>query len=516
MTSDLFARQQTLGAMLRRTAARTPDSEAILCGSRRWTYSEFDAEADKIAAGFAAYGLRKGDRVAILSRNSHAFAAVRFGAARAGVAIVPINFMLRPSEIAYILKHSGVRWLFVDEVDADAGREAAEIAGNIERFIGLPSEGSDTTPNGMVSYYDFLEYDQSTDVDVSDQDLAQIIYTSGTESLPKGAMLSHSAILWQYQSCLFELNILPQDRFLHTMPMFHCAQLDTFLGPCIAAGATNVITATPSAENLQRLMKVHNISSFFAPPTIWINLMSDGMDSESVGASLSKAYYGASMMPVEVLGELRRRFPQIGFWNCYGQTEIAPLATVLHPDEHDQRPGSVGRAVLNVQTRLIDDNGCDVAVGEVGEIVHRSPQLMMGYLNDPAKTAEAFEGGWFHSGDLGTIDEQGFIRVVDRKKDMIKSGGENVASSEVENAIYKHPLVEEVAVIGLPDPKWIEAVTAIIVPKPGECLTEEEVIAHCSQSLAGFKTPKRVIFMEQIPKNASGKLLKRELRARFT
>lgn len=227
---------------------------------------------------------------------------------------------------------------------------------------------------------------------------------------------------------------------------------------------------------------------------------------------LRKGYYGASIMPVEVLKELIDRFPALRLWNLYGQTEIAPVATVLQPEEQLSKAGSAGRPGLNVETRVVDDDGTDVGVGEIGEVVHRSPQLLDGYFNDPEKTAEAFAGGWFHSGDLATVDADGYITIVDRKKDMIKSGGENVSSREVEEIIYLRPEVSEVAVVGIPDPKWIEAVSAFVVLKPGSELSEKQLVDHCAQHLAGFKVPKRVVFIDALPKNPSGKVLKRELR----
>ncbi|MDP3827471.1 MAG: AMP-binding protein, partial [Polaromonas sp.] len=209
------------------------------------------------------------------------------------------------------------------------------------------------------------------------------------------------------------------------------------------------------------------------------------------------------------------RLPEVGFWNLYGQTEIAPLATMLGPDDQLRKPGSCGRAVLNVETRVVDDAMHDVAVGEVGEIVHRSPHLMLGYFRDEEKTRAAFQGGWFHSGDLATIDDEGFITVVDRKKDMIKTGGENVASREVEEMIYRLGAVSEVAVVGVPHPKWVEAVVAVIVVKAGQALTEQQVLAHCSEHIANFKAPKAIVFTDALPKNPSGKLLKRDLRASY-
>jgi fatty-acyl-CoA synthase len=217
-------------------------------------------------------------------------------------------------------------------------------------------------------------------------------------------------------------------------------------------------------------------------------------------------------MPVEVLRELAERLPAVRLWNLYGQTEIAPLATMLGPDEQLTKPGSCGRAVVNVETRVVDEAMRDVEPGGVGEIVHRSPHLMLGYFHDDERTKAAFEGSWFHSGDLATIDAEGYISVVDRKKDMIKTGGENVASREVEEVIYRLPQVSEVAVVGAPHPRWVEAVVAVVVVKHGHALDEESVLTHCATAMAGFKVPKRVVFAESLPKNPSGKLLKRHLR----
>ena len=288
-----------------------------------------------------------------------------------------------------------------------------------------------------------------------------------------------------------------------------------FFGPAIYIGSTNFITSKPTPDNLLAMMAADGITSFFAPPTVWIALLRSPLFDQTDLSQLAKGYYGASIMPVEVMKEIARRLPNVRLWNLYGQTEIAPLATMLGPDDQLRKPGSAGRAVINVETRVVNDDMQDVAVGEVGAIVHRSPHLMLGYFNDPERTAAAFSGDWFHSGDLGTIDDEGYISVVDRKKDMIKSGGENVASREVEEMIYRLPQVSEVAVIGLPDAKWIEAVTAVIVVKQGQELTEQEVIDHCNAHMAAFKSPKRVKFVDALPKNPSGKLLKRELRKTF-
>ena len=350
---------------------------------------------------------------------------------------------------------------------------------------------------------------------VADEELAQLIYTSGTEARPKGAMLSARSLIAQYVSCIVEGEISASDRILHALPLYHCAQLDVFLGPSVYVGATSVITGKPTPDNILALLEKHGCNSFFAPPSIWIALLRSPAFDKTDLRRLAKGYYGASIMPVAVLEEIGRRLPKVRLWNFYGQTEIAPLATVLKPEDQVRKAGSAGRAVLNVETRVVDDRMEDVRPGEVGEIVHRSPQLQKGYFNDEERTDAAFAGGWFHSGDLATIDEEGYITVVDRKKDMIKSGGENVASREVEEKIYQHPAVSEVAVVGLPDPYWVEAVTAVIVVKSGNTLDEASVIQHCKARMAPFKVPKRVVFVDSLPKNPSGKLLKREPRARL-
>ena len=510
---NALVRRQTLGDLLRRSTARRPEKLAIACGETRWTYGEFNATVDRLAAGLAEQGVVKGERVAILARNSHAFAAMRFALARLGAVLVPINFMLKPDEVAYILHHAGARMLATDSGLAPVARAAKAQVSTVERLIWLPSEGPSESQGDMI---DFNALAGSTaavpEVDLDGSDVAQIVYTSGTESAPKGAMLTHDAVIWQYVSCVVDAGIAEDDLMLHALPLYHCAQLDVFLGPAIYVGATNVITALPTPDNLLPLIEKHGITSFFAPPTVWISLLRSPLFGTTDLSTLRKGYYGASIMPVEVLRELAQRLPRVRLWNLYGQTEIAPLATMLGPDDQLRKPGSCGRAVINVETRVVDDAMNDVPPGVVGEVVHRSPHLMLGYFHDDERTRAAFEGGWFHSGDLAVIDEEGYITIVDRKKDMIKTGGENVASREVEEALYLMPQISEVAVVGVPHPRWVEAVVAVVVAKSGIELSEDDVLRHASTRLASFKTPKRIVFTEALPKNPSGKLLKRQLR----
>jgi fatty-acyl-CoA synthase len=510
---DASLRRQTLSDTLRRSAARVPNRLGLVCGATRWSYAELHGACERLAAGLASRGIRRGDKVAVLARNSHGFVALRYALMRLGAIMVPINFMLHADDVAFILNHSGARMLACDSGTADVGRKAAALAPHVGEFLWLPSEEESAPVEGMTNLHALIEAGgEPPGVGPESFDVAQIVYTSGTESRPKGVQLTHDAILWQYVSCMTDASISGDDVAVHALPLYHCAQLDVFLGPSIYAGGVNIVTAKPVPDNIFRLIERERATSFFAPPTVWISMLrSPGFDAADL-SSLGKGYYGASIMPVEVMREMARRMPKVRLWNLYGQTEIAPLATMLGPEDQLRKPGSCGQAVLNVETRVVDDAMRDVEPGEVGEIVHRSPHLMTGYYKDEERTKEAFRGGWFHSGDLATIDDEGFISVVDRKKDMIKTGGENVASREVEEAIYRLEGVSEVAVIGVPHPHWVEAVVAVVVPKAGAALGEKEVLKHAHAVLAAFKAPKRIVFADALPKNPSGKILKRELR----
>ena len=280
-----------------------------------------------------------------------------------------------------------------------------------------------------------------------------------------------------------------------------------------SVGAENTIFDAPDAARIFDLVEAGRADSLFAPPTVWIGLSQHPDFVTRDLGGLRKAYYGASIMPVPVLERLRERLPALGFYNCFGQSEIGPLATVLRPEEHEGRLESCGRPVLFVEAKVVDEDGREVPDGTAGEVVYRSPQLCEGYWDKPEETEEAFRDGWFHSGDLAVRDSAGYFTVVDRVKDVINSGGVLVASRQVEDALYTHPSVAETAVIGLPDDRWIEAVTAVVVAR--EDVTEPELIAHAREKLSHFKAPKRVLFVDTLPRNASGKILKRELRDRF-
>ncbi|MGW4488231.1 acyl-CoA synthetase [Amycolatopsis sp. NPDC004368] len=506
------ARQHSVGDLLRRTAARYPAKLAVVHGERRLTFAEFDAAVNRCAHRLAERGLAKGDRLALLSHNSLQYVVVAFAAARLGVVLVPVNFMLGAGEIAFILRHAGVSGLLVEDALLATGAEALEEAGLGEVVRGrLGGSGAEGWENADA-WIDDPGDESDPGVPVADDDPLRLMYTSGTESRPKGVLLSSRSLIAQYVSCVIDGGMSADDVEVHSLPLYHCAQLDCFFSVDVYLGATSVILAGPDPAALLGAVERERATKLFAPPTVWISLLRHPAFDTTDLSSLRKGYYGASAMPVEVLRELARRLPDVEFWNFYGQTEMAPLATILRPHEQLPKAGSAGRASLNVETRIVDEEGRDLPPGEIGEIVHRSPHATLGYYEDEEKTAAAFAGGWFHSGDLGVLDDEGYLSVVDRKKDMIKTGGENVASREVEEALYRLDGVAEVAVFGVAHPRWIEAVTAAVVPREGVRLTAEAVIAHAREQLAGYKCPKYVVFTDALPKNPSGKIVKRALR----
>ncbi|MFH8294702.1 acyl-CoA synthetase [Streptomyces sp. NPDC018059] len=494
------ARDNTVDAVLRRSARRTPRRTALRYGERSWTYEELDDAVSRAARVLRDHGLTPGDRVGAYAHNSDAYLIGFLACARAGLVHVPVNQNLTGEDLAYIVRQSGSSLVLADP--GLAGRLPAGAAA-------LPLR--DTDDSLLTRLATSLAYEGGGP---RGEDLAQLLYTSGTTARPKGAMMSHRALVHEYASAITALDLKESDKPLHSLPLYHSAQMHVFLLPYLAVGAENTILDAPDAERIFDLVEAGRADSLFAPPTVWIGLSHHpGFVTRDLTA-LRKAYYGASIMPVPVLERLRSRLPGLGFYNCFGQSEIGPLATVLGPDEHEGRMDSCGRPVLFVEARVVDEHGHEVPDGTRGEVVYRSPQLCDGYWDKPEESAEAFRDGWFHSGDLAVRDADGYFTVVDRVKDVINSGGVLVASRQVEDVLYAHAGVAEAAVIGLPDDRWIEAVTAVVVRKD-EQLTEAALIAHAREHLAHFKAPKRVLFVDELPRNASGKILKRELRDRF-
>lgn len=470
------ALRNTIPDALSRAVRRSPDKLAIRYGDRDWTFRELE--------------------------NADAYVLLWLGCLRAGLIHVPVNFSMTRPEAEYLVTQSGASAIFADP--ALTGRVA-----------GLPCRVSGTLHGG--NEHDILDaasrgHPAPVQDALDDTSPAQILYTSGTTSAPKGAVLTHRALLAEYVSAIAACNIEADDESLAALPLYHSAQMHVFLMPLLLRGGTTLIVDNPDAGLCLATIRAEGITSFFAPPTVWIALLRHAEFIPSQLGSLTKAYYGASIMPVPVLLELQSELPALRFYNCYGQSEIGPLATVLGPEEHAARPASAGRPVLNVETRIVDPSMQDTAPGEPGEIVHRSPQLLTEYWDKPEQTAEAFAGGWFHSGDLGYLDADGYLYVVDRIKDVINTGGVLVSSREVEECLYTHPAVAEAAVFALPHARWVEAVTACVVLRRENQASEEDLLAHARKSLAPFKVPKRVVFVADLPRNTAGKLLKRQLR----
>lgn len=510
------ARRHSLADLLHRTAVRHPSKLALIGVDRSFTYRELAAAVECTAAALRRRGLNHGDRLAILSRNNWQFVVAAYAAARIGVILVPINFMLTADEVAYILDHSDATGILAGaDLRETADKALAQLGRtpSVRATIGAGTSSDDTGWDDFTAWVG--EPGTAPEVLVADDDPIRIMYTSGTESRPKGALLSSRALISEYVSAIVDGGMSSDDVDLHTLPLYHCAQMDCFLGPDLYLGATSIILPAPDPAAILAAIETHKVTKFFAPPTVWISLLRHPDFDSTDLSSLRKGYYGASPMPVEILREIRTRLPQVQLWNFYGQTELSPVATILGPDEQESHAGSAGRPVLNVETVVVDDDDRPVPAGTVGEIVHRTPQATLGYWRNETKTAEAFRNGWFHSGDLGFFDVDGILTVVDRKKDMIKTGGENVASREVEEAIYLHPGVAEVAVFAVSHPKWVEAVCAAVVPKPGVDLDENTISAHCAEKLAAYKRPKYVVIVDTLPKNPSGKILKRDLRTGF-
>jgi fatty-acyl-CoA synthase len=512
-------RRHTLGDVLWRSAARTPGKIALIYHGMRQTYAELDEMVNRTANALAARGVRKGDRIALLSHNNQSYVVGCFALARLGAITVPVNFMLGPDEVAYILDHAGVSGAIVEDDLLDVAEQAIKTAqaGRSLAVRGVIGGAGPNAQQGWESFASWTEHGDASapDIPLDDDDVLQLQYTSGTESRPKGAMMTSRSLIAQYVSCIVNGRYSDADVEIHALPLFHVAALHCFLMPSLYVGATNIVLDGPDPATVLATIEQERVTKLFCPPTVWIGLLRHPDFDRRDLSSLRKGYYGASIMPVEVIRELSSRLPHVGLFNYYGQTEMSAVALILAPEDQLRKPGSAGRPAINVETILIDDDGRPVPQGAEGEIVHRSPHATAGYWNDPGKTAEAFRDGWFHSGDLGVMDEDGYISVVDRKKDMIKTGGESVASREVEEVLYQHPGVAEAAVFGIPHPRWIEAVTAAVVPRAGAELDPAELVVFTREHLAAYKVPKYVAIADALPKNASGKILKRDLRTEY-
>jgi acyl-CoA synthetase (AMP-forming)/AMP-acid ligase II len=462
-----------------------------------------------------------GSRVAILSQNRPEFVDAYFGVPMAGMGLTFLNYRLNPRELSRIIADADASVLLVEDAYAEAVAGIRDELTSVTTVVVIGGED----PAGIADLrYDELlasAPDTEPDVAVSEQDLAWLIYTSGTTGMPKGAMLSHRSLLTSINSWMIHsTSSVASDVSLMMFPLCHIAGIGVLSG--VLMGVTLVLRRAYEPLDAMTMIDRYGVTATsFAPTMLSMLLQHPRIDDFSL-ASLRTIAYGGSSMPVETLRRAMARFPGADFVQGFGMTELSGNVLYFDPDSHrlaaDERPellAAAGRTMALSSIRLVDEDMRDVAVGEVGEIVVRGDQVMLGYWRRPEANEEAFAGGWFHTGDMGRADAEGYTAIVDRKKDMIVTGGENVYSKEVEDVIYGVPGVAEASIIGLPDPHWGENVTAVVVAADGAHVTAEDVIAACRAALAGYKKPKQVFFVDELPRNASGKILKRELRDRF-
>ena len=512
------ARRHSVGDLLHRTARRHPDKLAVVAGALRVTYAEFDAAVNRAAHALTARGLSKGDRLALLSHNCWQYAVLTFATAKLGVVLVPVNFMLGPDEVAYILRHSGARSIVAEDAlaaTAEKALAAAEVDGGVRGWIRL--SGVDPTPGWEDVDPWWQEGDDSApEVPVADDDPLRLMYTSGTESRPKGAMLSSRSLIAQYVTCIVDGGMSADDVELHSLPLYHCAQLDCFFSVDVYLGATSIILPAPDPAALLATIAREKVTKLFCPPTVWISLLRHPDFDATDLSSLRKGYYGASPMPVEVLRELQGRLPDVQLWNFYGQTEMAPVATILQPHEQlgNEPVGRPGRAQRRERcwSTTTATPSLPAPWARSCTAARTPPSATTPTRRRPPRPSL---GGWFHSGDLGVMTEDSYLSVVDRKKDMIKTGGENVASREVEEAIYELDGNRRGRRLRDPPPPLDRSRHCRRRAQArGERSPRSRSYAHCRDRWPATSDPSTSSWPMPCPKNPSGKILKRELRDR--
>lgn len=497
------------------------NSPAVTCGDTEYTWSQFAYRTDCLARGLARLGIERGDRVAVLMLNCHRYFELYYACARMGAVMVPLNIRLAPPEIVFILNDSEAKVLVVDKAFASFVSKF-EGSSFVQQVV-YSDPQIDEIPADMHHYEHLVQQGAtmraSADQECGDDDLFGLFYTGGTTGRPKGVMLSHKNIVSNAMHVLIANRLVERDVYLHASPMFHLGDLASAFAITMK-GARHTFIPMFHPVQVLRAIEAERVTVTILVPTM-INVLLNHPEVDHYDtSSLHTLIYAASPMPVELLKKGLEKWGKI-FLNGYGMTETAPVLTMLLQQDHivDGTPEQVrrlssgGKQVLGVEVRVVSPRGEDVKPGEVGEVIARGPNVMLGYWRMPEATKAALSNGWMHTGDLATVDEENYIFLVDRAKDVISSGGENIYSVEVENALYTHPAVLEVAVVGIPDEHWGEAVHAIVVCKPGMQVSGDELIAHARTQIAGYKVPHSIEFRaEALPKSGVGKILKRALR----
>jgi acyl-CoA synthetase (AMP-forming)/AMP-acid ligase II len=497
-------------------AREHPEIDFAVQGNRRVTYREAVAEANRVANAFVSAGLRAGDRVAILSKNSIEYAILYYGAFKAGVVLVPLNYRLAPTELAYIINDAQAKMLIAAGQYVDAADAVRSELRTVEGLVAVNA----AAPVGWADYRQWVADRPATTPDrlIKDDDDIYQMYTSGTTGRPKGAVLTHSAVDANIAQFTVVWKPEPGQRGLIVAPVYHAATAITvFL--CVSWGFCLYIQEDFNPGEVVRALSEENIAATtLVPSMIQACLVAVPDVAERRYDNLSRISYGASPIAEETLKRAIETF-KCDFGQGYGMTETTAILSYLYPEDHrralTEKPElllSAGRPLVGTEVRVVDEDDNPVPNGTIGEIAARGPQLMRGYWNLPDESAEALRGGWFHTGDAGTMDDEGYIYVQDRVKDMIVSGGENIYPRVIEDVLFRHPAVGDAAVIGVPDEQWGETVKAIVVLRQGATATEEEIIDFCRGKLGGFERPRSVDFVEELPRNPSGKVVKRELR----
>ena len=507
-------RRAVVGDLITRSAQRFGERTALVCGGQEISFRAVNEKSCQAANAFLAMGIGRGDRVAFMTHNCLEYIYCRFGLAKIGAVLVSINFMLKGEEIGYILRDCQPKALFVEDILVDTVRSAGDGLDEIEHLGWFGIGGKSPRPDGWLDASEIFKGAGSVEepsVIVESDDIATLMYTTGTESFPKGVMSTH---LNYYMSLLHfacDCDFRREDVLIIDLPLFHVAGT-IILTAALTIGCKSLIEYAPDPVNILRKTESERVSYWIYPATLYLALpMIPGFDRFDL-SSLKKCISFGSVIPMAVLETWQTINPDLQWRNYWGQTESTPVGTTSVPEDFEATMGSIGIADTGVSVKVFDEHDQEVPRGTLGELVIRGPAVMKGYWNKPELTDKALANGWLHTGDLGYCDERGVIYFVDRKKDMIKTGGENVASQEVEGALVRHPKVAMAAVIGMPHPHWIEAVTAIVVLKPQQDATEAEIIAFCKQHLAGYKIPKKVVFAPRLPMTPNGKILKRKIR----
>ena len=505
-----------VGDIATRAAAMFGDRAAIIDGARSLSFRDLDAQANRFGSALLGAGLARGAVVAVMARNCAEMLTAYLGCAKAGLICAPVNLGLNPSEIAFCLADAEARVLVAQSSLAALVRPLPALLPGLARiwWIGAPP---DDVPRSAGDFMALLDAGAPEEVAVvvHDRDPVQILYTSGTTAQPKGVVTSHLAVTLTALTAALLHRLDHASSMLTVMPLFHCAQLNAMALPTLLTGATQVLLPGFDAAAVPALIARHRITHIFLLPMMYGALLQEPGTRAHDLSSVRRAVYAMAPMPQARLEAVHALFPGADVVLGSGQTEFTPPTTFQRVEDQWAKAASWGSATVLTRTAVMDDDGRLLPPGTIGELVYRGPQVMNGYLNQPEATAAAFRDGWFHSGDVAWIDEDGVVWFTDRKKDMIKTGGENVASVEVERCLMEHPAVAEAVAVGIAHERWGEAVVAAVIARPGAEPDEAALVAHCRARIAGFKVPKAVLVVEDFPRTATGKIQKHLLRERL-